>query len=91
MRRDGTVKAPAAAGSPRDRGTRRAIPRLIRATMAAGIGLTTAGGLAVAAVPALAAGWPGTAGAVYTMTNSPAGNAIEAYARAGDGSLAPAG
>ena len=103
MRRDGTVKAPAAAGSPRDRGTRRAIPRLMRAGMAAGIGLTTAGGLAVAAVPAQAAvraqaavpaeaaGWPGTAGAVYTMTNSPAGNAIEAYARAGDGSLAPAG
>jgi hypothetical protein len=25
------------------------------------------------------------------MTNSPAGNAIEAYARAGDGSLTPAG
>jgi len=41
--------------------------------------------------PAQAAGWPGTAGAVYTTTNSPAGNAIEAYARAADGSLIPAG
>jgi len=52
MRRNGTVntrKAPAAAGPPRDRGARRTIPRLIRAAMAAGIGLTTAGGLAVAA------------------------------------------
>ena len=30
-------------------------------------------------------------GAVYTMTNSPSGNAIEAFARGANGSLAPAG
>ena len=41
--------------------------------------------------PALAADGPSTTGAVYTMTNSPAGNAIEAYARVGDGSLTSAG
>jgi len=55
------------------------------------IGLAAVGGLAAAAGPAQAAGWPGAAGAVYTMTNSSGGNAIEAYARAGDGSLTPAG
>jgi 6-phosphogluconolactonase len=76
---------------PGDRGARRAIPRLIRAAMAGGIGLAAAGGLAAIAGPAQAAGWPGAAGAVYTMTNSPGGNAIEAYARASDGSLTPAG
>jgi hypothetical protein len=37
--------------------------------------------------PAAPAEGPGAAGAVYTMTNSAADNAIEAYARAGDGSL----
>ena len=61
--------------------------------LAAGVvlaGLAAAGGVA-AAGPALAADGPGAAGAVYTMTNSPAGNAIEAYTRAGDGSLTPAG
>ena len=58
---------------------------------AAVVGLTAAGGVAAAAGPARAADDPGRAGAVYTMTNSPAGNAIEAYARAGDGSLTPAG
>jgi 6-phosphogluconolactonase len=69
---------------------------LIRAVTAGGIGLAVAGGLAAAAGPAQAAslarasGWPG-AGAVYTMTNSAGGNAIEAYARAGDGSLTPDG
>jgi len=51
-------------------------------------GLAAAGGVA-AADPALAADGPSATGAVYTMTNSPAGNAIEAYARAGDGSLTP--
>ena len=58
---------------------------------AAVVGLGVAGGVVAAAGPALAADGPGPAGAVYTMTNSPAGNAIEAYARAGDGSLTPAG
>ena len=55
------------------------------------IGLAAAAGLAAFAGPARAAGTPGTAGAVYTMTNSASGNAIEAYARAGDGTLTPAG
>ena len=41
--------------------------------------------------PAQAADLPGTAGAVYSMTNSASGNAIEAFARASDGSLTPAG
>ena len=93
MRTDGAVNtARALAARPAaNQGTRRAIPRLIRAAMTGGIALTAAGGLAVVAGPARAAAWPGTAGAVYTMTNSPAGNAIEAYARAGDGSLTRAG
>jgi 6-phosphogluconolactonase len=64
---------------------------LIRAATAGGIGLAVAGGLAAVAGPAQAAGGPGTPGAVYTMTNSPAGNAIEAYARASDGTLTPVG
>jgi 6-phosphogluconolactonase (cycloisomerase 2 family) len=59
--------------------------------MAGAIGVAAADGLAAFAGPARAADWPGTAGAVYTMTNSPGGNAIEAYARASDGSLTPAG
>src|SRR5262249_13731332 len=59
--------------------------------LASGLGLTAVGALAVAAGPAHAAGWPGTAGAVYTMTNSPGGNAIEAYSRASDRSVARAG
>ena len=67
------------------------ITRLVRAAMAGGIGLAAAGGLAAIAGPAQAAAWPGAAGAVYTMTNSPTGNAIEAYARASDGSLTPSG
>jgi len=62
-------------------------PRLNRAALAGGIALTAAGGLAVVASPAQAASGPGTAGAVYTMTNSASGNAIEAFARASDGTL----
>ncbi len=76
---------------PQDRGARRAVPRLIRAAMASGIGLAAVGGMAAFPGPAQAAGGPRAAGAVYTMTNSPTGNAIEAYARASDGSLTPAG
>ena len=64
---------------------------LARVAAAGAIGLAAVGGLATFAGPARAAGWPGTSGAVYTMTNSPGGNAIEAYARASDGSLTPAG
>jgi len=70
---------------------RTAIPRLIRAATASAIGLAAIGGLAAIAGPAQAAGGAGRAGAVYTMTNSPSGNAIEAYARASDGSLTPTG
>jgi 6-phosphogluconolactonase len=81
----------AAACTLGDRGARRAIPRLIRAAIAGGIGLAAAGGLAAFAGPAQAADWPGAADAVYTMTNSPGGNAIEVFARAGDGSLTPDG
>jgi 6-phosphogluconolactonase len=70
---------------------RTAILRMIRAAAAGAIGLAAVGGLAAFAGPAQAADSPGTAGAVYTMTNSPGGNAIEAYARAADGALTPAG
>jgi 6-phosphogluconolactonase (cycloisomerase 2 family) len=59
--------------------------------MAGVFGLAAAGGVAAFAGPAQAGGFPGPAGAVYTMTNSPSGNAIEAYARASGGSLTPAG
>jgi hypothetical protein len=70
---------------------RTAILRMIRAAAAGAVGLAGVGGLAAFASPAQAADSPGTAGAVYTMTNSPGGNAIEAYARAADGTLTPAG
>ena len=70
---------------------RTAILRLIRTAAAGAIGLAAVGGLAAFAGPARAAETPGTAGAVYTMTNSPGGNAVEAYARASDGSLSPVG
>jgi 6-phosphogluconolactonase len=33
----------------------------------------------------------GSSGAVYTLTNSPAGNAVKAFHRAGDGALTPGG
>jgi 6-phosphogluconolactonase len=46
--------------------------------------------LAALAAPA-AASPPGDGGAVYTSTNSAAGNAVVAFRRAGDGSLTPAG
>jgi 6-phosphogluconolactonase (cycloisomerase 2 family) len=70
---------------------RTAIPRIIRAAAAGAIGLAAVGSLAAFAGPARAASWPGAGGAVYTMTNSPGGNAVEAYARASDGSLSPVG
>ena len=62
-------------------------PLAARVAAVGAIGLAAAAGLAAFAGPAKAAGTPGTAGAVYTMTNSASGNAIEAYARAGDGTL----
>ena len=43
----------------------------------------------LAVAPAAAAG--STAGAVYTLSNSAAGNAVIAYSRASDGSLSPLG
>jgi 6-phosphogluconolactonase len=91
MRSEVAVGSRKAARPSRARGARPAIPRLIRAVMAGGIGLAAVGGMAAFPGPAQAADGPGTAGAVYTMTNSPTGNAIEAYTRAGDGSLTPAG
>jgi 6-phosphogluconolactonase len=62
-----------------------------RAVAAGVIGLAAVAGLAAFADPARAADGPRAAGAVYTMTNSSSGNAIEAYTRASDGSLTPAG
>jgi 6-phosphogluconolactonase len=70
---------------------RTAIPCTTRAVAAGAIGLAAVAGLPAFAGAARAASTPGAAGAVYTMTNSPGGNAIEAYARASDGSLTPAG
>jgi 6-phosphogluconolactonase len=87
MRSDVPVSKPNARAAR----TRRSIPGLIRAATAGGIGLATVGGLTAFAAPVHAAGWPGAAGAVYTMTNSADGNAIEAFTRAGDGRLTPAG
>jgi 6-phosphogluconolactonase len=91
MRSDVAVGKRKAARPPRDRGARRAIPRLIRAAMAGGIGLAAVGGTAAFAGSAQATDGHGAEGAVYTMTNSPTGNAVEAYARGSDGSLTPAG
>ena len=67
------------------------LPARWRRSRARALGLAAVGGLAAIAGPAEATGFPGAAGPVYTMTNSPGGNAIEAYARASDGSLTPAG
>jgi 6-phosphogluconolactonase len=49
--------------------------------------------LAAATLALSAAGASASSGAgtVYTLTNSPSGNAVKAFDRAGDGSLAPAG
>ena len=45
----------------------------------------------VTAAPGMAAGGEGRGGAVYTLTNSPSGNAVAVFDRAGDGSLSPQG
>ena len=72
-----------AASGPADRRAQVPIvPRLTRAAIAAGIGLAAVGAAAAFVGPAQAGGFPGFPGAVYTMTNSPAGNAIEAFGRA---------
>jgi 6-phosphogluconolactonase len=62
--------------------------RLRYTFLAAGTGLAAVSTLGGFTVPAQAASFPG---AVYTMTNSPSGNAIEAFARGANGSLVPAG
>lgn len=69
------------------------VPRLARAVMAGGIGLAAAGAAAAFAVPAQAAtaSFHGFTRAVYTLTNSSAGNAIEVFSRGAHGSLTPAG
>jgi 6-phosphogluconolactonase len=53
--------------------------------------LVAATALAVVATAAAAGAGSDTPGAVYTLTNSPAGNAVAVFARAADGSLTPAG
>lgn len=61
------------------------------ATRAAILGTAVAGGIAGITIPAHAAVTRDAVGAVYTMTNSASGNSIEAFARAADGALTPAG
>lgn len=56
-----------------------------------GTELAAVAGITALAGPARATDDPGAASAVDTMANSPAGNAIEAYARPTDGSLTPVG
>jgi 6-phosphogluconolactonase len=62
-----------------------AIPRSARRLGVAGVAT-----LGVLAGPA-AAGAMADVGAVFTQTNDPAGNAVQKFDRAGDGSLTPAG
>jgi 6-phosphogluconolactonase len=62
------------------------LKRMLRGTLAALVVLATG---ALFAPAAMAASDP--PGAVYTLTNSPAGNAVLVYARGEDGSLTPAG
>ncbi|MGH2987180.1 MAG: lactonase family protein [Solirubrobacterales bacterium] len=59
------------------------LPRWV--AVAAALALATLG-LGAAGAPAAAA-----AGQVYTLTNSPSGNAVKVFSRAGNGSLATAG
>lgn len=62
------------------------LQRILRGTLAALVVLAT---VALFAPGAIASS--DTAGAVYVLTNSPAGNAVLVYGRGGDGSLTPAG
>ena len=55
------------------------------------VAAVAAAALVVTAAPAPAAGGDGGSGAVFTLTNSPAGNAVAVLERASDGSLTPAG
>jgi 6-phosphogluconolactonase len=63
--------------------------RTLRA-LALAVAVSVAAPIAVFAGPAAASPF-GNTGAVYTSTNSPTGNAVVAFRRAGDGSLTPAG
>jgi len=65
--------------------------KVLAASTAGAIGLAAAGGITAFAGQAKADVSPSATSAVYTMTNSPAGNAIEAYNRADDGTLTVAG
>ena len=51
----------------------------------------SAAALSVTADPATAADRDRSVGAVYTLTNSPSGNAVAVFDRASDGSLTPRG
>jgi 6-phosphogluconolactonase len=63
------------------------VPR-VRRSLAVPVAL----GLALAALGVAAAGaMAHAAGAVYTLTNDPAGNAVKVFERSGNGSLTPAG
>src|SRR6188472_670709 len=55
------------------------------------VAAAVAAALSLVAATAASAGPDKTVGAVYTLTNSPAGNAVVAYDRAADGTLTPAG
>lgn len=74
-----------------DDGSRTGLRRFGRAALATGVGLLTLGGAAAFATSAHASTARRAAGDVYTMTNAVSGNAIEAYARYSDGTLAPEG
>lgn len=60
-----------------------------RTTLAAAAAVALATALPLAGTSAAAAA--GSAGAVYVLSNQPAGNAVIAYDRAADGTLSPAG
>src|SRR5207245_7491641 len=68
-------------------GRRSWLCKLVRC-LALGVGAATLTGLSL--LPASAASG-GAAGAVYALTNSPAGNAVVVYQRGADGSLTPDG
>jgi 6-phosphogluconolactonase len=62
------------------------LPLPMRAALPIALALILAA-LGIAATGAMAS----SPGAVYTLTNDPAGNAVKAFQRSGDGSLSPAG
>lgn len=74
-----------------DDGSRSGLKRFGHAALAAGVGLLTLGGAAAFTTSAHASPVPFAVGDVYTMTNAASGNAVEAYARYSNGTLAPEG